>query len=94
MQLGTGELSIPNTLGKASFDVGIVAGTKSINLILSSLIPSIDDGKVSIESTRLDGMNDHIEMPVTHPFMMKNDSVIAQVVNYLKYGSFEHDTNP
>jgi len=94
MQLGTGKLSIPNTLGKANFDVGIVAGTKSINLILSSLIPSIDDGKVSIESTRLDGMNDHIEMPVTHPFMMKNDSVIAQVVNYLKYGSFEHDSNP
>ena len=94
MQLGTGELSIPNTLGKANFDVGIVAGTKSINLILSSLIPSIDDGKVSIESTKLDGMNDHIEMPVTHPFMMKNDSVIAQVVNYLKYGSFEHESNP
>lgn len=94
MQLGTGELSIPNTLGKANFDVGIVAGTRSINWILSSLIPSTDDGKVSIESTMLDGMNDHIEMPVTHPFMMKNDRVIAQVVNYLKNGSFEHDSDP
>ena len=94
MQLGTGELSIPNTLGKANFDVGIVAGTRSINLILSSLIPSSDDGKVSIESTKLEGMNDHIQMPVTHPFMMKNDRVIAQVVHYLKNGRFEHDRNP
>lgn len=94
MQLGTGELSIPNTLGKANFDVGIIAGTRSINWILSSLIPNRDDGKVSIESTKLDGMNDHIEMPVTHPFMMKNDRVIAQVVNYLKNGSFEHDSKP
>lgn len=94
MQLGTDELSIPSTLGKANFDVGIIAGTSSINWILSSLIPGTDDGKVSIESTKLDGMNDHIEMPVTHPFMMKNDRVIAQVVNYLKNGSFEHDDNP
>lgn len=94
MQLGTDELSIPNTLGKANFDVGIIAGTSSINWILSSLIPGTDDGKVSIESTKLDGMNDHIEMPVTHPFMMKNDRVIAQVVNYLKNGSFEHGDSP
>ncbi|WP_433924043.1 esterase/lipase family protein [Vreelandella sp. 21] len=94
MQLGTDELSIPSTLGKANFDVGIIAGTSSINWILSSLIPGTDDGKVSIESTKLDGMNDHIEMPVTHPFMMKNDRVIAQVINYLKNGSFEHDDNP
>lgn len=94
MQLGTGELSIPNTLGKANFDVGIIAGTRSINWILSSLIPNTDDGKVSIENTKLDGMSDHIEMPVTHPFMMKNEKVIAQVVNYLKNGSFEHDHKP
>ena len=94
MQLGTGELSIPNTLGKANFDVGIVAGTNSINWILSSLIPNADDGKVSVESTKLEGMGDHIEMPVAHPFLMKNERVIAQVINYLKNGSFEHDSNP
>lgn len=94
MQLGTGKLSLPNTLGKANFDVGIVAGTRSINWILSSLIPNTDDGKVSIESTKLEGMNDHIEMAVTHPFMMKNERVITQVVNYLKNGSFEHGSKP
>ena len=89
MQLGTGELSIPNQLGKAEFDVGIVAGTRSINWILSWIIPSADDGKVSVERTKLEGMNDHIEMKVTHPFMMKNDEVIAQVVHYLKNGTFK-----
>lgn len=94
LQLGTGKLSVPKALGKANFDVGIIAGTRSINLILSSLIPNVDDGKVSIESTKLDGMNDHIKMPVTHPFMMKNKKVIAQVVNYLKKGSFEHQIKP
>ena len=62
-----GELSIPNSLGEANFDLGIIAGTRSINLILSSIIPSTDDGKVSVENTKLEGMNGHIEMAVTHP---------------------------
>ena len=89
MQLGTSKVSVPNTLGEAHFDVGIIAGTRSINWILSALIPSTDDGKVSIENTKLAGMSDHIQMPVTHPFMMKNDKVIAQVVYYLKNGNFD-----
>lgn len=89
-QLGTGALSLPNQLGKANFDVGIIAGTQSINLLLSSLIPDTDDGKVSVESTKVDGMNDHIEMPTTHVFMMRNDDVIKQVICYLKQGKFNH----
>ena len=93
LQLGTGELSVPNSLGPADFDVGIIAGTRSINWILSSLIPDVDDGKVSIERTRLEGMNDHLEMPVTHPFMMKNDQVIEQVIYYLNNGRFEREQN-
>jgi hypothetical protein len=93
MQLGTGEMSVPNKLGKANFDVGIIAGTRSINLILSMLIPSTDDGKISIERTKLEGMHDHLEMPVTHPFMMKNDDVIAQVIHYLKNGNFKRENN-
>ena len=89
MQLGTAESSIPSRLGRADYNVGIIAGTSSINWILSLLIPDADDGKVSVQSTRLEGMNDHIVMPVTHTFMMRNTEVIAQVVYYLKHGKFE-----
>ncbi len=90
MQLGTGENSMPNLLGAANFDVGIIAGTKSINLILSTQLPNPDDGKVSVENTKLEGMNDHIVMPVTHTFMMRNKKVILQVLHYLRYGQFLH----
>lgn len=55
LQLGTGSMSIPNRLGPADFDLGIIAGTGSINLILSALIPDTDDGKVSVERTKLEG---------------------------------------
>lgn len=91
LQLGTGETSVPNRLGAANFDLGIIAGTRSINLILSSMIPGTDDGKVSVENTKLEGMSDHLEMQVTHPFMMQNIEVIEQVIYYLENGRFKRE---
>ena len=88
-QLGTDIESIPNKLGPANFELGIIAGTRSINLILSTMLPSTDDGKVTVENTKLEGMKDHIALPVTHPFMMKNQDVIEQVIHFLKSGSFK-----
>lgn len=88
MQLGTGDSSVPNKLGAANFDLGIIAGSRSINLILSGMLPDPDDGKVSVENTRLEGMSDHITLPVTHPFMMDNTEVIKQVIYFLKNGVF------
>lgn len=88
MELGTNKGSLPNQLGSAGFELGIIAGTRSINLILSTMLPNPDDGKVSVENTKLNGMTDHISTPVTHPFMMKNNEVISQVIHYLKHGAF------
>ncbi|MDH7942931.1 alpha/beta fold hydrolase [Pseudohongiella sp. SYSU M77423] len=88
MQLGTGTHDVPQSLGPANFEVGIIAGTRSINLILSVLIPDTDDGKVSLESAHLENETDFIEMPVTHPFMMHNEEVIDNVVHFLKNGVF------
>lgn len=89
MQLGTGEASVPNKLGPANFEVGIIAGTRSINLILSTMLPGKNDGKVSVENTKLEGMTDHISLPVTHPFMMKNQKVMSQVLHFLRFGTFQ-----
>ena len=91
LELGTGETSVPNQLGRANFELGVIAGTRSINLFLSSMIPGPDDGKVSVENTRLEGMRDHLEMEVTHPFMMRNDRVIDQVIHFLGNGQFSRE---
>ena len=91
LELGTAESSVPRRLGSADFDLGIIAGTRSMNPLLSNMIPGIDDGKVSVESTRLEGMRDHIEIAVTHTFMMRDNEVIEQVIHYLRHGRFRRD---
>lgn len=88
LELGTEASSVPNTLGPIPVDVGIVAGTTSINLVLSNFLPNPDDGKVSATSARLEGMCAMILIPVAHPFLMTDDAAIANVLEYLTHGKF------
>nr|WP_133735660.1 alpha/beta fold hydrolase [Halospina denitrificans] len=94
-QLGTGDNSVPDDLGPVNFETGIIAGTESINLILSTFLEEPNDGKVSVEAAKVEGMCSFVTLPAMHPFMMQNENVIQEVRNFLKTGSFgsEHAQN-
>lgn len=89
-QLGTGPDSLPRQLGPARFELGIIAGSRSINWINSSMMDGPDDGKVTISSAKLTDMADCRVMPVTHPMMMRNARVIREVKEFLRNGRFSN----
>ena len=90
-QLGTDASSLPNSLGPVNYEVGIIAGNRSLNLLYSALIPGEDDGKVSTRNTRLEGMADFIVLPYAHSFMMNRPQVIEQTITFLQQGKFKHN---
>ena len=53
------------------------------------MIPGPDDGKVSVENTKLEGMTDHVVVHRTHPMIMKRSEVIELTLRFLEAGSFK-----
>jgi len=91
LQLGTHENSVPLMLGPVDYEVGVIAGTRTFNPILSQYLQNPDDGKVSVESTKVQGMTDFVVIPVSHPFIMKSSAVIEQAFSFIKTGRFAHE---
>ncbi len=91
-QLGTDGL--PPSLPPVEFEVGIIAGSKSINPLLSNKIPGDDDVKVGVEFTKVEGMADHVTINVSHTYMMNNSEVIGQTLYFLKNGIFIDNSAP
>ncbi|MEI6357069.1 MAG: alpha/beta hydrolase, partial [Verrucomicrobiota bacterium] len=81
--------STPNRLGPVTFPLGIIAGDRSVNWINSLWIQGDDDGKVSVERTRVAGMTDHIVVHASHPSLMRDTRAIRQTIRFLRNGTFE-----
>jgi hypothetical protein len=88
-QLGTNAASIPNTLGAVNFELGVITGNRSCNLIGSALIPGPNDGTVSVERTRVEGMRAFLVVPYGHTFIMMRKVVAEQTLQFLRTGYFQ-----
>ena len=91
-QLVSGENGLPAQLSRADFSLGIITGSSHafFDSWFASIIPGKDDGKVSIESAQLVGMDDFLITGDTHPFIMNSKYVQQETVYFLRHGKFMH----
>lgn len=87
MGLGTGKTGIPASLPPPEYEVGIIAGNRSLNPIGSALIPGPDDGLVGVENTRIEDVP-LIVVPRSHTFLMNDRFTTEAVIAFLRTGAF------
>lgn len=94
-QLSTAQDSIPNRLGRVDFPLGIITGDKHafFDIWFSSLIPGEDDGKVSVDEAKVEGMKSFLVVHQSHPFIMNARYVHTETIHFLKYGTFKKNVN-
>jgi len=88
-ELGKGEESIPRQLPPPDFEFAVIAGDRTIDPITSAVLDDPDDGRVSVDDTRLEGMADFRIVGASHAFIMQNGDVIRLVKRFLANGSFD-----
>lgn len=90
--LGKNGDSLPlNIKPLEGIEVGIIAGNGTLNPLYSLLVSGDDDGKVSIESAKLEEMKDFIVVRSSHSFIMRRKAVKNQIAYFLKNGYFERE---
>ena len=81
----------PASLPTPDYSVGIIAGTRDRKLT-NRWLPVPNDGLVSVESAKLDGMTDFITLDLAH-WDLRNDKESArQVIAFLETGRFSTES--
>jgi hypothetical protein len=90
-QLSTRANSKPNTLEPIPGTIGVIAGSVTSDPWFAWMFTGPNDGKVSVESARLDEMTDFLVMAHGHTFIMNHNDVVEQVLFFLEHGKFKAD---
>ena len=82
---------IIRNLKEINIEIGIIAGNKSYNPFFSEIIPGEDDGRISIENTKLENMTDFLIVNGSHLTIKHRQEVSEQMVYFLQNGKFTRE---
>ncbi len=87
-QITTRDAGIDALFAPVDFELGVIAGDRSLDKICSRIIGQPNDGKVSIASTKIEGMKAHRIVPSSHLMLTYRRSVMGLVERFLGDGEF------
>jgi pimeloyl-ACP methyl ester carboxylesterase len=94
-QLTTRRDAALTSLPALDYEVGVIAGDRSIRPIASLFkMPKPNDTMVSVNSSRLDGMADHVVVNASHARLVHHAGAIAETIAFLRDGHFEASGPP
>ena len=86
--LKTNSTQISKPINSPCPEIGVIAGNKS-NLLLGILLPNENDGRVEVDSTKLEGMKDFIVKRYGHKEIHHKYDIAILIDNFLRNGSFQ-----
>jgi triacylglycerol lipase len=87
-RLGTGRDSLPASLPPIRFHCGIIAADRNFNPVLAAIVPGQSDGKVTVASTRAEGVSDYALVHATHTFSPSHPEAIRLALGFIETGRF------
>ena len=76
--------------GVVDYELGILAGDRPLAPRLAALImPGANDGTVTVESTRVAGMADHLVIATSHTGLLSDPDAKRATVLFLRSGRFD-----
>lgn len=89
LQLTTVQAPVLADLPPPDYAIGIIAGCRTLSPIASAFVlPRPNDGKVSVASSKLDDMADHIVVRASHAGLPRHGVAIEQTIAFLNDGRF------
>ncbi len=80
---------LPSWTGKQ--ELGVIAGDLRFGMgLIIPNIPRPSDGTVSVEETRIDGMQDHITLHVSHFGLLLSKRTFLQTKHFIEHSHFLH----
>lgn len=73
---------------KSRYDLGIISGSRSMNPLSFFLIKDKNDGFVSVDRTKSEGMKDHVILQTSHHGLLVDGRAVKKTLSFLSRGEF------
>lgn len=88
-QLITEQEEFSEIFGSVYYECGIIAGSLPLDPCFVFMRGKPNDGKVTVESTKIENMRDHVIVKVPHWYQSRSKKIWFNILHFLKHSSFQ-----